>query len=65
MNKALAVQSARIRTATYTKIATGAGTAKSLLEKKLHTSAEKKASVVTNNVFPARQQGPCLPCLTL
>lgn len=57
MNKALAVQSARIRTASYTKAATGAGTAKSLLEKKLHTSAEKKASVDTNNVFNKRQQG--------
>ncbi len=57
MNKALAVQSSRIRTATYTKAATGAGTAKSLLEKKLHTSAEKKASVDTNNVFRTRQQG--------
>jgi hypothetical protein len=58
MNKALAVQSARIRTATYTRAATGAGTAKSLLEKKLHTSAEKKASVDIN-VFNNRQQGMC------
>ena len=57
MNKALAVQSARIRTATYTKAATGAGTAKSLLEKKLHTSAEQKASVDTDNVFRAQKQG--------
>jgi 5-aminolevulinate synthase len=57
MNKALAVQSARIRTATYTKAATGASTAKSLLEKKLHTSAEKKASVNTNNVFNNHEQG--------
>ena len=56
MNKALAVQSARIRTATYIKATTGASTAKSLLEKKLHTSAEKKASVDTN-VFDKRQQG--------
>jgi hypothetical protein len=65
MNKALAVQSARIRTATYTKAATGAGTAKSLLEKKLHTSAEKKASVDINNVFNNRPQGEyhhmCIP----
>lgn len=58
MNKALAVQSARIRTATYTKAAAGASTAKSFLEKKLHTSAEKKASVDTN-VFDKRQQGSC------
>ena len=59
MNKALAVQSARIRTATYTKAATRAGTAKSLLEKKLHTSAEKKASIDATNVFNNRQQGLC------
>ena len=63
MNKALAVQSARIRTATYTKAATRAGTAKSLLEKKLHTSAEKKASVDTTNVFNNRQRGLCCPLL--
>jgi hypothetical protein len=61
MNKALAVQSARIRTATYTKAATRVGTAKSLMEKKLHTSAEKKASVDTTNVFKNRQQGLWLP----
>jgi hypothetical protein len=63
MNKALAVQSARIRTATYTKAATRAGTAKSLLEKKLHTSAEKKASVDTTKVFNNRQQGLCCSLL--
>jgi 5-aminolevulinate synthase len=57
MNKALAVQSARIRTATYTKAATGAGTAKSLLEKKLHTSAARKASVDVDNVFNNRPRG--------
>lgn len=61
MNKALAVQSARIRSATYTKAATRVGTAKSLMEKKLHTSAEKKASVDTTNVFKNRQQGLWLP----
>lgn len=49
MNKALAVQSARIHTRSYNKVAAGStGTVKSLLEKKLHTSAEKKASVDTN-----------------
>jgi 5-aminolevulinate synthase len=57
MNKALAVQSARIRAATYTKAATGAGTAKSLLEKKLHTSAARKASVDVDNVFDAHPRG--------
>lgn len=57
MNKALAVQSARIRTAAYTQAATGAGTARSLLEKKLHTSAEKKARVDVDKVFNNRPQG--------
>jgi hypothetical protein len=45
MNKALAVQSARIFTRSSSKAATSSGIVKSLLEKKLHTSAEKKASV--------------------
>lgn len=49
MNKALAVQSARINARNYGKVAAGStGTVKSLLEKKLHTSAEKKAAVDTN-----------------
>ena len=46
-----------MRTATYTKAATGAGTAKSLLEKKLHTSAVRKASVDVDNVFNNRARG--------
>lgn len=57
MNKALAVQSARINTRNYTKAATGTGVVKSLLEKKLHTSAEKKASVETNNVWRKEHRG--------
>ena len=48
MNKALAVQSARIFTRSSSKAATSSGIVKSLLEKKLHTSAEKKANVDTN-----------------
>ena len=49
MNKALAVQSARISSRNYGKVATGSsGTVKNLLNKKLHTSAEKKASVAAN-----------------
>lgn len=51
MNKALAVQSARIATRSYGKVATGSsGTVKKLLNKKLHTSAEKKANVDTHAV---------------
>jgi 5-aminolevulinate synthase len=46
MNKALAVQSARMRTSNYTSAAApGVGVVKSMLAKKLHTSAEKKANV--------------------
>lgn len=57
MNKALAVQSARISSRrSYTNLATSTGVVKSLLEKKLHTSAEKKASV-EQNVFRPAQQG--------
>ena len=57
MNKALAVQSARINSRrSYGNVAAGTGVVKSLLEKKLHTSAEKKASVDTN-VFRPGQQG--------
>ena len=43
MNKGLAVQSARINARNYSKAATSTGIVKSLLEKKLHTTAEKKA----------------------
>lgn len=65
MNKALAVQSARLGQRNYGKVATGTGVVKSLLEKKLHTSAEKKASVDTNMIRPA-QHGmnfPAASCL--
>ncbi|KIX09948.1 5-aminolevulinate synthase, mitochondrial [Rhinocladiella mackenziei CBS 650.93] len=59
MNKALAVQSARINTRrSYGNAAVGTGIVKSLLEKKLHTSAEKKASVDTNVFRPAQQAPP-------
>ncbi|KIV77354.1 5-aminolevulinate synthase, mitochondrial [Exophiala sideris] len=59
MNKALAVQSARLNTQrSYGKVATGTGVVKSLLEKKLHTSAEKKANVDTNMMRPAQQAPP-------
>ena len=55
MNKALAVQSARIHARNYSKPATGSsGTVKAMLEKKLHTSAEKKASVDTNMLRNSR-----------
>ncbi|ETI23518.1 5-aminolevulinate synthase, mitochondrial [Cladophialophora carrionii CBS 160.54] len=58
MNKALAVQSARINhRRSYGSVAAGTGVVKSLLEKKLHTAAEKKASVDTN-VFRPEQQAP-------
>ncbi|KAL2419838.1 5-aminolevulinate synthase, mitochondrial [Exophiala dermatitidis] len=56
MNKALAVQSARLTSRrSYGKAAPGTGVVKSLLEKKLHTSAEKKANVASNVVRPAQQ----------
>ncbi|KAH0846353.1 5-aminolevulinate synthase, mitochondrial [Fonsecaea pedrosoi] len=59
MNKALAVQSARINTRrSYGNVAAGAGVVKSLLEKKLHTSAEKKASVDTNLFRPPQPAPP-------
>jgi 5-aminolevulinate synthase len=56
MNKALAVQSARIQQRGLAKAAGGTGIVKSMLEKKLHTSAEKKASVDTN-LFRENKQG--------
>lgn len=56
MNKALAVQSARIGARrSYGKVAVGTGVVKSLLEKKLHTSADKQASVDTSVFRPAQQ----------
>ncbi|KAK5216049.1 hypothetical protein LTR47_009507 [Exophiala xenobiotica] len=58
MNKALAVQSARLGQRNYGKVAAGTGVVKSLLEKKLHTSAEKKASVDTNMFRPGQQAPP-------
>ncbi|ERF69143.1 5-aminolevulinate synthase [Endocarpon pusillum Z07020] len=60
MNKALAVQSARMRTSNYTSAAPSIGVVKSMLAKKLHTSAEKKANVDTriyrkrDDVLPGR-----------
>lgn len=65
MNKALAVQSARISSRrSYTNLATSTGVVKSLLEKKLHTSAEKKASVEQNVFRPAQQGMPSqLSCI--
>jgi len=59
MNKALAVQSARIHSRRYAKAAASTGVVKSLLEKKLHTTAEKKASVETN-MFRNTAQGMCM-----
>ena len=65
MNKALAVQSARLGQRNYGKVAAGTGVVKSLLEKKLHTSAEKKASVDTNTFRPAQQGTTLNVCLLL
>ncbi|KAK5094895.1 hypothetical protein LTR24_003343 [Lithohypha guttulata] len=55
MNKGLAVQSAKINARNYSKAATSTGIVKSLLEKKLHTTAEKKANVDTK-MYRAEQQ---------
>ena len=64
MNKALAVQSARISARSYSKPATGSsGTVKNLLNKKLHTSAEKKASVDAR-MIRGTPKGKLLPCVT-
>lgn len=57
MNKGLAVQSAKLHARNYSKPATGASIVKSLFEKKLHTTAEKKASVGTQ-MFRAEQRPP-------
>jgi len=62
MNKALAVQSARYQSRNYAKAATSTGIVKSLLEKKLHTSAEKKASVDTNMFRETTQRGMHCRC---
>jgi 5-aminolevulinate synthase len=60
MNKALAVQSARISARSYAKTATGSsGTVKNLLNKKLHTSAEKKASVDARVIRPSPKGESC------
>ncbi|EXJ79914.1 5-aminolevulinate synthase, mitochondrial [Capronia epimyces CBS 606.96] len=61
MNKALAVQSARMTSRrSYGKATAGTGVVKSLLEKKLHTSAEKKANVApsTSPIRPVQQAPP-------
>ena len=47
MSKALAVQSARVRTAGLATSSAKAGAFKSIVAKKLHTSAERKANVDT------------------
>jgi 5-aminolevulinate synthase len=47
MNKALAVQSARMRTKKYTTAPPSVGVVKSMMAKKLHTTAEMKANVDT------------------
>jgi hypothetical protein len=61
MNKALAVQSARLGSRrSYGNSAAGTGLVKSLLEKKLHTSAEKKASVDTNMFRPPQPSMSCV-----
>lgn len=58
MNKGLAVQSARINNVrNYSKAATSSGIVKSLFEKKLHTSSEKKANVDTQ-MFRAEPKTP-------
>ena len=57
MNKGLAVQSAKIQARSVSKAATSSGIVKSLLEKKLHTTAEKKANVDTQ-MYRREQQAP-------
>lgn len=67
MNKALAVQSARIRTSNFSSAAPSVGIVKSLMTKTLHTSAEKKANVDTR-VYRKGEEGrskkyyQTLPC---
>lgn len=57
MNKALAVQSARIRTSSYSTAAASACMVKSMIMKKrLHTSAGKKANMDTR-IYQDREQG--------
>ncbi len=58
MNKALAVQSARMRTSNYTSAAPSVGVVRSMLAKKLHTSAEKKANVDTR-IYRKGDDGQC------
>lgn len=57
MNKGLAVQSAKLNARHYSKPATSSGIVKSLMEKKLHTTAEKKASI-DNQMYRAEQRPP-------
>lgn len=57
MNKGLAVQSAKINARNYSKAATSTGIVKSLLEKKIHTTAEKKAAVDTQ-MYRSEQRSP-------
>ncbi|RMD43129.1 hypothetical protein DV735_g2054, partial [Chaetothyriales sp. CBS 134920] len=67
MNKALAVQSARILARGYASApATGSvGRVKALLEKKLHTSAEKRANVNTSRANGARKAPAPAPAATV
>ncbi|RMZ83710.1 hypothetical protein DV738_g888, partial [Chaetothyriales sp. CBS 135597] len=58
MNKALAVQSARIHARSYASApptTSSVGRVKALLEKKLHTSAEKRANVNTSRANGVRK----------
>jgi hypothetical protein len=56
MNKALALQSARIRTSNYTTAAPRVGAVKSMMAKKMHTSADHKARVDTR-IYHKDDQG--------
>jgi hypothetical protein len=56
MNKALAVQSARMRTSHYSTSLPSIGVVKSMMARKLHTTAEKKANVDTR-VYRKGEEG--------
>lgn len=58
MNKALAIQSARMPARNSKGVApsAGAGVIKSIMAKKLHTSAEKKAHIDTR-IYRKRDEG--------
>lgn len=60
MSKALAVQSARVRTAGLATSSAKAGAFKSIVAKKLHTSAERKANVDTTTTFKKTDPGELL-----